>query len=146
MTSLGGIGDFVQGETGVNQVLDKYVVIRTAAVAACRGKLPPGRPLTAAYIVCGDAVRGPIGYLVPSGPGESANGEWSNRRLARQWPPHVLVGVFIGHGWLRPPPVVGSQWHFGVNLGSWSTSAGAHCTLRAPALAFRLGHVHSCLA
>ena len=72
-----------------------------AAVAACRGKLPPGRLLTAAYIVCGDAARGPIGYLVPSGPGESANGEWSNRRLARQWPPLVGATAVTG-GYARP--------------------------------------------
>ena len=32
-------------------------------VAACRGQLPPGRFLTAAYIVCGDSALGPIGYL-----------------------------------------------------------------------------------
>ena len=84
-------------------------------VAACRGKLPPGSFLTAAYIVCGDAARGPIGYLVPSGPGESANCEWSNRRQARQWPP--LVGATAVTGGYARPQQWGLEWHFGVILG-----------------------------
>ena len=47
-------------------------------------------------------------------------------RQARQWPP--LVGVFSCHGWLRPPPEVGSQWHFGVPRGSAGVCRRAlHC-------------------
>ena len=72
-----------------------------AAVAACRVKLPPGRLLTAAYIVRGDTAIGPLGYFVPSGPGESANCEWCDRRQARQWPPLVGATAVTG-GYARP--------------------------------------------
>ena len=64
-------------------------------------------------------------------------------RQARQWPP--LVGVFSCHGWLRPPPEVGSQWHFGVS-GGVLVSAGVHCTAHASAMTDRLGPFHGCLA